>query len=49
MTFSGCGSYCKDTCNYDEYIASYNVQYVLNKLEGIMTAFKCQIVWFLFC
>ena len=20
MTFSGCVSYCKDTCDYDEYI-----------------------------
>ena len=38
MTFSGFGSYRKDTFDYDEYIATvYNV---LNKLEGIMTAFK---------
>ena len=38
MKFSGCVSYCKDTCDYDEYIATeYNV---LNKLEGIITAFK---------
>ena len=37
MTFSGCGSYHKDTYNYDEYIA---IQYVFNKLEGIMTAFR---------
>ena len=38
MTFSGCGSYCKDTCGFDEYIAAvYNV---LNKVEDIMTAFK---------
>ena len=38
MTFSGCVSYCKDSCDYDEYRAnSYNK---LNKLEGIMTAFK---------
>ena len=38
MTFSGCGSYCKDTCDYAEYIATiYNV---LHKLEVIMTAFK---------
>ena len=39
MTFSGCVSYCKDTCDYDEYTAK--VCNVLNKLEGIMTAFKC--------
>ena len=39
MTFSGCVSYCKDTCDCDEYIATvYNVLY---KLEGIVTAFKC--------
>ena len=32
MTFFGSGSYCKDTCDYDEYIATvYNV---LNKVEG---------------
>ena len=38
MTFSGSVSYCKDTCDYDEYMATvYNV---LNKLEGIMNAFK---------
>ena len=38
MTFSGCVSYCKDTCDYDECIATvYNV---LNKLEGIITAFE---------
>ena len=37
MKFSGCGSYRKDTCYYDEYIA---IQCVLNKLEGRMTAFK---------
>ena len=37
MTFSGCGSYHKDTCYYDEYIA---IQNVLDKLEGRMTAFK---------
>ena len=29
MTFSRFGSYCKDTCDYDEYIA---IQCVLNKL-----------------
>ena len=37
MKFSGCGSYRKDTCYYDEYKA---IQCVLNKLEGRMTAFK---------
>ena len=38
MTFSGFVSYCKDTCECDEHIATlYNV---LNTLEGIMTAFK---------
>ena len=37
VTFSRCGSYRKDTCYYDEYIA---IQYVLNKLEGRMTAYK---------
>ena len=37
MTFSRCGSYRKDTCNYDKYI---DIQYVLNKLEGRMTAFR---------
>ena len=37
MTFSGCGSYHKDTYYYDEYIA---IQYVFNKLAGGMTAFK---------
>ena len=38
MKFSGCVSYCKDTCDYDEYIATvYNVSH---KIEGIMTAFK---------
>ena len=30
MPFPGCVSYCKDTCDYDEYIAE--VCYVLNKL-----------------
>ena len=26
LTFSGCVSYCKDTCDYDAYIATvYNV------------------------
>ena len=37
MTFSRSGSYRKDTCYYDEYIS---IQYVLNKLEGTMTAFR---------
>ena len=38
MKFSGRVSYCKDICDYDEHIATvYNV---LNKVEGIMTAFK---------
>ena len=40
MTFSGCGSYCKDTCDYDEYIVAV-YSYVLDILEGIVTAFKC--------
>ena len=35
MTFSRCGSYRKDTFYYDE-----SIQYVLNKLEGRMTAFR---------
>ena len=44
MTFSRCGSYRKDTCDYDEYIA---IQNVLNKLEGRMTAFKyCRVCYF---
>ena len=38
MKFSGCVSYCKDTCDYHEYIAT--VCNELNKLEGIMTAFE---------
>ena len=37
MAFSRCGSYREDTYYYDEYIA---IQYVLNKLEGRMTAFE---------
>ena len=37
MTFSGCGSYHKDTYDYDEYIA---IQYVLNTLDSGMTALK---------
>ena len=42
MTFSECVSYCKDTCDYDEYIATHKatVYNVLNKLEGTMAAFK---------
>ena len=35
MTFSGCGLYSKDTCD-----PSYGIQSGLNKLEGIVTAFK---------
>ena len=39
MKFSGCVFSCKDTCDFDEYIATvYNV---LPKLEGIMTVFRC--------
>ena len=34
MAFSRFGSYSEDTCYYDKYR-----QYVLNKLEGRMTAF----------
>ena len=45
MTFSGCGSYCKDTCDYDEYIA--NVYNVLHKPEGMMTALKSKRVCYL--
>ena len=37
MKFSRCGFYRQDTCYYDEYIA---IQYVLNKVEGRVTAFK---------
>ena len=37
MAFSRCGSYRKDTCYHDEYIA---IQYMLNKFEGRMTAFN---------
>ena len=40
MTFSGCGSYRKETCDSDEYkVTVYNI-YVLDKLDGIMTAFE---------
>ena len=46
MTFSGCGSYCKGTCDYDGHKA---IQYVLNKLEGIMTAFKYYRAWYFCC
>ena len=48
MTFSRCCSYRKDTCYYDEYILySYTVLYVLNKLDGRMTAFKCKgYIWY---
>ena len=27
MTFSGCGSYGKDTCDYDDYIATVYIMY----------------------
>ena len=37
MRFSRCGSCRKDTCCYDEYIAT---QYVLSKLEGRTTVFE---------
>ena len=37
MKFSRFCSYSKATCDYHEYIA---MQYVSNKLEGRMTAFK---------
>ena len=40
---SGCDSYQKDTYDYDEYIP---IQYVFNKPEGGMTAFKCYRVWY---
>ena len=43
MSFSGCGSYRKDTYDYDEYFA---IQYVLNKLEGGVNAFKYLRVWY---
>ena len=43
MTFSGRGSYHQDTDYYDEYIA---IQCVLNKLEGRITAFGYQRVWY---
>ena len=43
MTFSGCVSYCKDNCEYDEYIA---VQYMSNKLEGRTITFEYQKVWY---
>ena len=40
MTFSGCCSCRKETCDSDEYkVTVYNI-YVLNKLDGMMTAFK---------
>ena len=38
MKFSGCVPYCKDTCDYDEYIAT--VYHALNKIKGIITAFN---------
>ena len=45
MTFTGFGSYHKDSYDYDEYIATV-IQ--LNILKGIMTAFQYQKVWY-FC
>ena len=42
MTFSGFGSYCEDTYDYDEYIAT---QCVFDKLEGGITAFQVWRVW----
>ena len=40
MIFSGCGSFRKETCDSDEFqVTVYNI-YVLNKLDGIMTAFE---------
>ena len=46
MTFSRCGSSREDSCYYGEYIA---IQYVLNKLEGKMTEFKCKRVYLVSC
>ena len=37
MKFSRCGSYRKGNCYFDEFVA---IQYLLNKLEGRMTAFR---------
>ena len=41
MAFSRCGSYRKDTCYYDEYIA---IQYVLNKLNKLKNKLKLKRV-----
>ena len=38
MTFSRCGSYHKDTYDYDEFILS--IQYVFDSLEGEMIKFR---------
>ena len=38
MTFSGCGSYRKDTYDYNEYIA---IQYVLNSIG--FKSLKCWV------
>ena len=43
MGLSRCGSYRRDICYYDEYIA---IQYMLNKFEGRMTAFKYEGIVF---
>ena len=40
MTFSGCGSYRKETSESNEYEVTVYNMYVLNKLDGIMNAFK---------
>ena len=40
MTFSVCGSYRRETCDYDEYIVTVYSIHVLNRLDSIMTAFK---------
>ena len=37
MTCSGCGSYRRDSYDYDELIA---IWYVLNRFESRMTALK---------
>ena len=42
MTSSGCGSFHKDTYDYDEYIA---IKYVLNPLDNGITEY--QRVWYL--
>ena len=42
MKFSGCGSYHKDTCNVT-VMNSCSIQYLLNKLEAIMTALESMV------